>query len=230
MLNGFAITDKIKLGLSVLPGMGWLKPQGKNLSNNASGLAYAMQYGIVLDYYFKGQNYGISTGIFGGMDGGKVFGRDSFIAWNGGKYITESYTNHYVTLPIYLKLKTNPIKNFRLFGQLGFSFVFTVSSRASFDQAVTSPYLNSPVSIDKEYILKSPNDVQKLIPQFKYQIFDARLSVGGGFEYETTSKVSPFFGIYYYNGFVNVMNDGSLNPKGDGIVMRNLLFSMGVMF
>ena len=230
LLNGFAITDKIKLGLSVSPGMGWLKPLGKNIGSNANGVAYAMQYGIVLDFYFKGQNYGISTGLFGGMDGGSVFGRDSFAKWNAGRYITESYSNHYVTLPIYLKLKTNPIKNFRLYGQIGFSFVFTVSSRASFDQAVYSPYWATAVTIDRENILKGPNDVQKLIPEFKYQIFDARLSVGGGFEYETKAKVSPFFGIYYYNGFVSVMNDGRVNPKGDGVVMRNLLFSFGVMF
>jgi hypothetical protein len=227
-LRAFAITDKIKLGLAVSPGLSWLQPQGKNVKLNAVG--FAAQYGIVLDYYFKGQNYGISTGIFGGNDAGSLSGRDSFNVW-AGKSVTESYSNYTVTLPIYLKLKTNPIKEkWRVFGQIGMSFVFTASSRATFDTKFTDKTNGTIIDIYKENVLSSSNDVQRIIPGFKYQVFDARLSVGVGFEYEIKDKATPFFALQYHNGFVNVMSDGSVNPKNDGVLMRNFLFCFGVMF
>ena len=135
-------------------------------------------------------------------------------------------------LPVYLKLKTNPFKDkYILFGELGGSFVFNVTSRANYNAAVPSPYNNnSLVSISKENVLKGGNDVQKLIPGFRYQIFDFRLSVGGGFEYIINDKTSVFFAIHYHNGFVNQINDKSVNAKKDPTVVRNVLLSFGAMF
>ena len=229
-VRAFCISDKIKLGLMVSPGVSWMKPAGKEIDKGVAGLG--LLYGLKFEYYFKDRNYAISTGLFGGVDGGGLRGRDTFKILTGGKSVLERYNNNYIMLPVYLKLKTNPFKDkYILFGEFGGSFVFNVTSRANYNTAVPSPYNNnSLVSISKENVLKSGNDVQKLIPGFRYQIFDFRLSVGGGFEYIINDKTSVFFAIHYHNGFVNQINDKSVNAKKDPTVVRNVLLSFGAMF
>ena len=223
-VRGFSISDRIKLGLSVSPGISWLKPMGNEINKGVVG--YGMQYGIRFEYYFKDQNYAISTGLFGGMDGGGVQGRSVFTTMTGGRSVVEKYTTNYMMLPAYLKLKTNPIKGkFIFFGEVGFQMTFNVSARASYDNT-----LMSGLSITKENVFRSGNDVEKVIPGFRYHVFDFRLSAGGGMEYVINDKTSVFFAIHYNNGFVTVMNDRSVNPKNDAIVARNVLFSFGAMF
>ncbi len=229
-IQAFSISDKVKLGIFAAPGVSWMKPMGKDIDKGVAG--YGMTYGLKVEYYFKDQNYALSTGIFGGMDMAGVKGRDTFKILSGGKTVLERYNTNYVMLPIFLKLKTNPFKDkYILFGELGGSFVFNVTARANYSDAVnTAGIPSSVVSISKENVLRADNDVQKLIPDFRYQIFDFRLSVGGGMEYVINDKTSVFFAIHYHNGFVNQMKDTSVNPKKDPIVVRNVLLSIGAMF
>jgi hypothetical protein len=56
----FAINDKIRLGFVASPGMGWFAPKGNDLKKGT--VQFAMNYGVVVDYYFKDQNYGIQSG------------------------------------------------------------------------------------------------------------------------------------------------------------------------
>lgn len=229
-LHAFSISDKVKLGLFAAPGVSWMKPTGKDIDKGVAG--FGMTYGIKIEYYFKDHNYALSTGIYGGLDGGGLKGRDTFKVLTHGASVLEKYNTNYVMLPIYLKLKTNPFKGkYILFGELGGSFVFNVSARANYNTAITSPYAPNPVmNISKENVLKGGNDVEKLIPEFRYQIFDFRLSVGGGMEYVINDKTSVFFALHYHNGFVNQIRDTSVNPKKDPIVIRNVLLSIGAMF
>ena len=228
--KGFSISDKFKIGLFASPGLSWMKPMGNEINNGFVG--FGMQYGVKIDYYFKDQNYGISTGLFGGVDGGGLHGRDTLTSLNHGYAISEHYTTNEVILPLYLKLKTNPFKRkFKLYGEFGFQMVFNVSARANYSAPVASPYLGGQlVNIYKENVLRNGNEVQELIPGFRYNPFDFRLSAGGGMEYAVAEKTSLFFAIHYNNGFINAINDKSVNPKHDGTVVRNLLFTVGAMF
>ena len=228
--KGFSISDRIKLGLFVSPGVAWMKPMGSEINNGTVGLG--LQYGLKIEYYFKDQNYAISTGLYGGIDQSGVHGRDTLTRLNNGRSVLEKYSTNNITLPLYLKLKTNPFKNkFRLYGELGFQMVFNVSARANYDASVPSPYLNNaPVSVYKENVLRNGNAVQSLIPGFRYQIFDFRLSVGGGVEYAVSEKTSVFFALHYNNGFISAFTDKSVNPKHDPTVVRNFLFTIGAMF
>ena len=228
--HAFSISDKVKLGIFAAPGASWMKPMGKDIDKGVAG--YGMTYGLKVEYYFKDQNYALSTGLYGGMDMGGVRGRDTFKVLSGNKSVVERYNTNYIMVPLYLKLKTNPFKDkFILFGELGGSFVFNVSARANYSDAInTAGIPSSVVSISKENVLQNGNEVQKLIPDFRYQIFDFRLSVGGGMEYVINDKTSVFFAVHYHNGFVNQMKDTSVNPKKDAVVVRNVLLSIGAMF
>lgn len=228
--EGFSISDKVKLGLFAAPGVSWMKPMGNEIHNGVLG--FGLVYGLKIEYYFKAQNYAISTGLFGGIDGGGLHGRDTLTTLNGGNAVRERYTTNEVILPCYLKLKTNPIRQrFKLYGEVGFQMVFNVSARANYSSPIPSPYLgNALVNIDKENVLRNGNEVQELIPGFRYNPFDFRLSVGGGMEYEVGRSTSVFFAIHYNNGFVNTIDDRSVNPKHDATVVRSLLFTLGAMF
>jgi hypothetical protein len=229
-LNGFSISDRIKLGIFAAPGVSWMKPMGNEIHNGVAG--FGLQYGIKVEYYFKDQNYAIATGLYGGIGDGGLRGRDTLTRLNNGKSVLEKYNTNNLILPAYLKLKTNPFKDrFRLFGEVGFQLVFNVSARANYDQSVPSTATGNPlVSVVKENVLQNGNAVQQLIPDFRYQIFDFRLSVGGGAEYEINDKTSVFFAIHYNNGFISTVNDKSVNPKHDPTVVRNVLFTLGAMF
>ena len=196
-IKGFSVSDRIKLGIFAAPGVSWMKPMGNEINNGVTG--FGMQYGLIVDYYFKDQNYAFSTGLFGGIGNGGLKGRDTLTHLNAGKSVYEKYNTNNLILPAYIKLKTNPFKEkFRLFGQVGFQLVFNVSARANYDQSVPSPSLaGAPVSVVKENVLQGGNAVQELIPNFRYSIFDFRLSAGGGFEYEINEKTSVFFAVHY---------------------------------
>ena len=229
-LNGFSFGDRISLGLTVAPGISWLKPMGNEINNGVAG--FGLQYGLNIEYYFKYRNYAISTGIFGGINDAGLHGRDTLTTLNSGKSVLERYNTNNLILPLYLKLKTNPFrKRFILFGEVGFQMVFNVSARANYSSSVPSPYNGGAlVTVDKENVLPNGNAVQGLIPDFRYNIFDFRLSAGGGLEYIIHDRTSLIFSLHYNNGFVNAIDDKSVNPKHDGTVARNLLFTIGAMF
>ena len=226
--QGFSISDKVKIGLFVAPGLSWMKPMGSDINNGVIG--FGLQYGLKVEYYFKDQNYAIATGLYGGIDQNGLHGRDTLTSLNGGRSVMEKYNTNNVILPCYLKLKTNKFKRkFKLFGEAGFQLVFNVSARANYNSTILSTS-GQPVAINKENVLRDGNEVQQLIPGFRYNPFDFRLSVGGGTEYEINEKTSVFIAVHYNNGFVNVLNDRSVNPKHDATVVRNLLFTIGAMF
>jgi hypothetical protein len=77
----FAINDKIRLGFVASPGMGWFAPKGNDLKKGT--VQFAMNYGVVVDYYFKDQNYGIQSGLFGGIDKGQLSDRLAFTTNTG---------------------------------------------------------------------------------------------------------------------------------------------------
>ncbi len=227
-IKGFSFNDKIKIGLFLAPGISWMKPMGNEINNGVA--RFGMQYGLKVEYYFKDQNYAIATGLYGGLDENGLRGRDTLTKLNGGRSVLERYNANNIVLPCYLKLKTNRFRDkFRIFGELGFQLVFDVSARANYNSTIVTPSGQS-VAIIKENVLHNNNEVQELIPGFRYIPFDFRLSAGGGVEYDIYEKTSLYFAIHYNNGFVPVLNDRSVNPKHDATVVRNLLFSIGAMF
>lgn len=227
VLKSTAINDKFKLGILASPGMSWLTPLDTDLKKGK--VKYGMNYGIQFEYYFTSENnYAIATGLFGGMEGGQVSGRDTFAFFAGGKTVSENYFMHNFQIPIAVKLKTNNLKNtnFRVFGQLGFANVFTVSSRATFDNTMYKATV--PYTITRENVLSTKNDVTNFIPGFKYNFYDIRLDVSAGAEYEIDDKTSIVFGIQFQNGFLNQLADK--DKKNEPMHMRLFNFRVGVMF
>jgi hypothetical protein len=104
-----------------------------------------------------------------------------------------------------------------------------VSSRTTYNHPLLDAAGNE-VSIDNESILTKNNSISNagIVPNFRTNYFDFRLSIGAGFEYEMTDEVSLIFGAFYHNGFANILADQ--DAKSNPVLSRNLLFSVGVMF
>ncbi len=228
-LQGFSINDKVRIGLHVSPGIAWSKPFGKDLLKGKP--RFGTNYGFLLEYWFA-KNYGLATGIGGAYDGCNIAGRDKFENDTAGisvRSINEKYSFHYLEIPAYLKLKTNPIKGgkFNVWGQVGVTLNITVSARANYSDSVPMDG-GGNILIEKENILKQKNDVSKALPGFWANFIDVRLGAGAGFEYAFDAKTSLLVGVFYHNGFINNLFDHDVKKEPN--VMRFMSLRVGVLF
>jgi hypothetical protein len=228
-VKGFSITDKIRIGLQISPGVAWSKPFGKDLLQGKP--RFGTRYGFLLEYWFA-KNYGLATGIGGAFDGCNIHGRDKFendSVGNSVRNINEKYAFHYLEIPTYLKLKTNPIKGgkFVAWGQVGVTLNITVSARATYSDSIPTTSGDNML-IEKENILKQKNDVTNAIPGFWSNFIDVRLGAGAGFEYRIDEKTSLLVGLFYHNGFINNLFDH--DTKKEPNVMRMMSLRVGVLF
>ncbi|MBL0310428.1 MAG: PorT family protein [Bacteroidetes bacterium] len=223
-----ALSDRIRMGLAVSPGIAWSKPMGKDL--NKGRPRFGVSYGFVLEYWFA-RNYGLVSGINGAFDGCNVKGRDQFEIENGiqVRKITEKYGFHYLELPAYIKMKSNDIKGskFCFWGQVGATINITLSARANYSDSI--PDINgNNILIEQEKILRPNNDVATIIPKFHSNFFDVRLGAGAGMEYRFDDRTSFFGGLFYHNGFINNIIDHDVKKEAN--VMRFFSLKAGVLF
>lgn len=229
--SAYSINDKFRIGISAAPGMSWWKPQGADLQKGS--LNFAATYGLAFEYWFA-ENYGVTTGVYGLFDGGKLKGRDAFnITDTTGtilRTVTEKYSMHSLDIPLYLKLKTNEFNRFVVFGQLGFRNSFCLSARADYNNPVPGrgAYSGTDIVVEKENILKKDNEVTKSIPNFKALIYDVKISAGAGIEYFVNANNSIVAGVFYHNGLLNRLRDN--DPKSEKIFLRTFEFLVGFTF
>ena len=228
-VKGFSLNDKIRIGLQFSPGVAWSKPFGNDLLKGAP--RFGVNYGFLVEYWFA-KNYGLATGIGGAFDGCNIHGRNIFENDTAGhqiRSVNEKYAFHYLEIPAYLKLKTNPIKGgkFIAWGQVGVTLNITVSARANYSDSVPTT-TGGKILIEKENILKQGNDVSKAIPSFWSNFIDVRLGAGAGFEYKFDEKTSLSVGLFYHNGFINNLFDHDVKKEPN--VMRFMSLRVGVLF
>lgn len=229
-VRSFAISDKVRLGLAVAPGIGWSSALGNDVERGKA--RFGINYGFVFEYWFA-KNYGLATGIGGNLDGCNLHSRDAFENNSLNvkvRNVTEKYTFNYLEIPAYLKLKTNEIKSSKIcvWGQVGATIDITVSARATMDSISMPQYGDGAIFIEKENILRPSNDVTRSIPKFRSNFIDVRLGVGGGMEYRIDDKTSMVVGVFYHNGFINNIFDH--DPKKEPNLMRSFNLSIGVLF
>jgi hypothetical protein len=229
VMQGFALNDRIRIGLHVSPGVAWSKPFGNDLLKGKP--RFGTSYGFLVEYWFA-KNYGLSTGIGGAYDGCNIKGRNVFENSGAGiklRDVNEKYSFHYIEIPAYLKLKTNEVKggNFNVWGQVGLTLNLTVSARATYSDSITTT-AGTNILIEKENVLKQKNDVSQAIPKFWANFFDVRLGAGAGFEYKFDEKASLLVGVFYHNGFINNLFDHDVKKEPN--VMRFMSLRVGVLF
>jgi len=204
---------QVRYGVSIDPQVSWLSSDRKVVKGDGSipGIAF----GLNIDKYFA-DRYAVYTGVFiestGGylkynLDGYKIDSKDqeNYQISNGESM---KYRLQYLTAPIGIKLKTNPIGYNTFYANLGFKTSILLKSKGFSGSGHTGG-----AAMDGEVLDGAIN-----VLNLGYQI-------GVGTEYSLGGNVAMIFGITYNNGLTNTVNDSSLH-----INLNNISFKVGVMF
>jgi len=117
----------------------------------------------------------------------------------------------YIEIPLTIKLRTNEVNYMTYYGLFGLTPGINISARGDVE---IDP---DPVGISQTDIsLKDDNDFN-----YKYGFFNVSLSVGAGVEYAMTENTAITGGIFFQNGFVNVINDDESTIGGVALEGRD---------
>lgn len=209
----------VRFGFTMSPGVTWLAPDNKQINSN--GARFAFTYGAIVDYIIDdNERYSLTSGVQIAMDGGKL--NSSPVDKLDGQSAELTAKIQYLELPVGLKLRSNETSsNLTFYGVLGIVNGINIRARADYR------YQNLPeeINIDDDNIklrdLKFyPNDIKKVVP---YQL---SLQFEGGTEFRVAENTAIVGGLFFRNGFTNIMDD---NDK-ERIVGRNVGLRIAVMF
>ena len=190
--------------------------------------SYDFDYGLSIDYFFT-DNYALSTGVY--MDhsilarngGIATFADSSFLAnsfWTDKKVNAatignnEKITAMSLNIPLSFKLKTNEIGYFKYFGDVGLLNSFRIQSR----------YTLADTDIQKVRFGKVDPELNAI--NYHTKLYNLSLKVGGGIEYTISDKTALLVGIYFYNGFLDAIEDGD----DKATYVRKLSLRTGILF
>jgi hypothetical protein len=183
----------IVIGLSINPGISWIKPENNHYSSD--GVSFSYSYGLDMDFYFT-KNYAFSSGLQIQHYQGKVSYPDLFSpSGNGNDFVNvqSSSTYKYMAfqIPTFLKLKTNPIGYNSYFAEFGLSFLFPIKAEQS-----TSSTTSSGENIDRgtENIMSETN------------FASVNLLLGIGVEFPISGDTRFQLSFRYLNGISSLSN------------------------
>ncbi|HRP88633.1 MAG TPA: porin family protein [Edaphocola sp.] len=207
-----------RIGAYVAPTIAWMKSSartddGKNYNITNDGSKMGFTYGLVAEYYFQ-PNYALVTGLQMNMGGGKM-SMDRISKSLNPNMINKAsfdYNISLIEIPVAIKLRTEPISNFRFFGQAGLNVGFRVAKKASYD--IT--YTDNDATIQTNSVEKDKLGSRgTLKPGFSP--LNVQMSLGIGAEYPLTDKLAAYVGVYFNNGFAPDMT----NPQNFELYGKN---------
>ena len=247
MSSGYYIDTKpFRFGAYVAPTISWMRSTSKTddakkyqITNDGSKVGFT--YGIMAEYYFA-DNYAIVSGLQMNMGGGKMtidrVATDSVT--NTIDKAAMQYNINYLEIPLAIKLRTDPVSNFRFFGQAGLTLGINVGKKAAY---TVDYYDNSgnfkTVTKEKDKLTTSGTIAASVAPIL------LSMQIGAGLEYPFTDKIAGYFGIFFNNGFVPdatypnnfELYDASNNKiavnndfKDGNVRFNNFAFRFGIFF
>ena len=196
-------TKKFRFGAYIAPTTTWMRSTSKtndektyNIANDGSKVGF--MYGLMAEYYFE-ENYAFVTGLQMNMGGGKMSmaRASSTPEKNTIKSAAFNYNLSMLEIPVAIKLRTDPISNFRFFGQAGVTLGVRVSKKAAYDLVYWDENSNSVnISQAKDKL----GSRATLNPGFAPVNFQMNLGIGA--EYPLTDKLAAYLGIFFNNGFL----------------------------
>lgn len=183
---------KLRFGLAGSASTNWFNPTTKGIESN--GLRLGFSYGLLADFALMGSNnYALATGIKITDIGGKLAYPDALEInglWTTGN--TEAiYKLRYIDIPLSLKLKTNEIGYLTYFANFGFNSGILIKSQQKFETS------NIPSIGTRLVDWEDAGD--------NFRLFRTSLLIGGGTEYNLSGNTYITAGIFYHNGFTNVL-------------------------
>ncbi|MCO5247633.1 MAG: PorT family protein [Chitinophagales bacterium] len=217
-LTAFSQTN-FRFGFTTSPGFSWYSVDSK--LQKSEGAKFTFNYGAIMDLNIgTDERYAISTGLDINLEGGKLRG------FSLDKTAESSITAkvQYLEIPIALKLRSNEsAQNLTYYGSLGIINGFRIRARGKY--AFQPDMVLGKSSIEESNIkIKDlpfyPSNIKKISP---YQL---SLHFEAGIEYRVSDNTSVIGGLYFRNGFTNIVKDSD----DDRVVARGIGIRLGVMF
>ncbi len=197
----------LRFGISVDPMVAWFSPGSKHIKKDGSGLGYNI--GLTMEKYFA-DNYAFATGIsITGLSANLLYEDSVYIETveDGTKQLlpnsTADYNLQYLTIPVALKLSSNQIGYITYFARIGIDVQINVKATAD----------ASDRQLEKD-------NVNKEIGLLNFSYF-----IGGGIEYSLGGTTALEAGLFFNNGFMDVLNNKSYNAAINYLSLR-----LGIMF
>lgn len=209
----------VRFGFTTSPGITWLSPDNKNIKND--GIRFSFTYGAIVDFVIDDNDrYTITTGTQIAMDGGKLSGEP--VTRIAGQSSSITAKVQYLEIPVGLKLRSNETaSNFTFYGVLGIVNGINIRSRADyFYENIPAGERTEESNIRLRDLKFYPSDIKKIVP---YQL---SLQFEGGAELRVAENTAIVGGLYFRNGFTNIVDDND----NERIVGRNVGLRIAVMF
>jgi hypothetical protein len=209
--------SNVRFGFTTSPGVSWYSAD--NLDLDSKGARFSFNYGAIVDFVIdNNQRYTITSGVTIDMTGGKLAGFSNDSLNSGSSSLTTKV--QYIEIPLGLKLRSNETSNnLTFYGTLGFVNSFRIRSRGTYDYSGNEGnFSGNNVRITN--LSFHPYDIQKISP------YHFALHFEGGVEFRVSDNTAIVGGIYFRNGFTNVIDD---NDK-ERVVARGIGLRVAVMF
>jgi len=196
----------LRLGAHFDPVVTWFSPHTSRIDNDGGRLGF--NAGLLAEYYFA-PHYAFASGFNLTHLGGDLLYKDSvtIITDAGGvilpAHTTVAYNITYLSIPVALKLKSNEIGYFSYYAEMGFTPQVNISSKGT----STGRYLTKD-NVSKEF-----------------SFFNLSYFFGGGIEYNIGGQTALVGGLFYNNGFIDV-----LSTNGHRATFNTLTIRLGIMF
>lgn len=204
-------------GFKAGPNLGWLKPDTKDYTS--TGAQVGFNWGFIADFFLM-ENYAITTGfdvIFlnGGLEMPYGITLPDDTVMTAGT-LERKYKLKYIQIPVTLKMKTNELGKFKIFGQIGLGTNFLIGAKAD-DSFTSDDYSSNETDVDIY------DDIT---------FMRESLIIGGGAEYSLGGSTSLMAAIVFNNGFMDILNGKNpVDPTVNNKATSNFVsFEVGIVF
>ena len=202
--------QEFRFGLTASPVFDWTKVDGSLYEGE--GTKAGFQYGLIFDQTIGSvERYAFSTGIIINYVNASVSATDTFTDIKA----TWTARSQYIEIPLTVRLRTNEINYFSYYGQFGLTPGFCIKSRG--DLAIDN------VTVYEDINLRESDNLTNA----QYQLFNVSLTLGVGTEYSIAENTNLIAGIFFQNGFANILGD---DVDDNNAYLKQLGIRLGVLF
>ncbi|MBN2273797.1 MAG: PorT family protein [Bacteroidales bacterium] len=199
--------QNFRFGINLDPVISWFSPDSKPIDKDGAKLGF--NGGLIIETNFQ-KNYIFATGINLAYLGGNLLYDSAVIikvkdataaALQPGT--TVEYNLQYISIPLSLKMKTNQIGYISYYGQLGLTPQVNIKARAKSQGGL----------LDKDNVIE------------EIGIFNLSYFIGGGIEYSLGGTTALNVGIFFNNGFIDLLDNEEYKAAMNFFNLR-----LGIMF
>ncbi len=212
-MNARAQVKPFQLGFRLGPSIGWISPDTKGYDSDGAKIGF--NWGFVSEISLT-QNYKFVTGFSFHYLNGKmkqpfesVIAADTLIG-----VASRNIKLQYLEIPLLMKMRTNPIGDFRFYGQIGFVTGIKLKAKSNDIFIADGKTQENDENLSDDYTL-----------------FRESMLVGFGIEYPIDESTFITAGINFNKGLTDMMKgDNMVNGESQSATASDFELQIGIIF